>query len=52
LRTSVVSGGVLCILGSGILAAALPRFIRYDSEEGLKRKQREEALHKLAAEAG
>ncbi len=51
LRTSVVSGGVLCLLGSGVLAAALPGFIRYDREEGLERKRREEVLQKAATEA-
>ena len=43
LRASVISGGVLCVLGTGVLAAALPAFLRYDSREGLARKQREEA---------
>ncbi|MBY0503611.1 MAG: MFS transporter [Bryobacteraceae bacterium] len=31
LQVSVVSGGVLCVLGSGLLALLLPKFIRYDS---------------------
>src|SRR5262249_42692082 len=43
LRASVVSGGVMCVLGSGLLGLVLPRFIRYDSREGRKRKQEEEA---------
>lgn len=43
LRTSVVSGGVLCVLGAGVLALLLPKFIRYDGREGLARKQAEEA---------
>ena len=30
-RTSVVSGGVLCVAGTAALALALPRFWRYDS---------------------
>ena len=42
LRASVVSGGVLCVLGAGALALLLPRFIRYDGREGLARKQAEE----------
>lgn len=29
-RTSVVSGGVLCVLGTALLAFALPLFWRYD----------------------
>ena len=43
LRASVVSGGVLCVVGSGVLALALPLFTRYDGREGLKHKQAEEA---------
>ena len=43
LRTSIVSGGVLCVLGTGLLALALPGFIRYDGREGLRRKEEEEA---------
>ena len=43
LRASVVSGGVLCVLGAGVLALLLPKFIRYDGREGLARKQAEEA---------
>jgi MFS family permease len=30
-RTSIVSGGVLCVLGSAILGVALPAFRRYDA---------------------
>lgn len=43
LRASVVSGGVLCVLGSGLLALLLPKFISYDGREGLARKEQEEA---------
>jgi MFS family permease len=43
LRGSVVSGGVLCVLGSGLLAFLLPAFIKYDGREGLIRKHAEEA---------
>ncbi|MCA1591476.1 MAG: MFS transporter [Acidobacteria bacterium] len=42
-RASVVSGGLLCVVGSGLLALALPAFLRYDGREGLARKQSEEA---------
>jgi hypothetical protein len=31
-----------------VLAAALPAFLRYDSHEGLARKQREEAARAAA----
>ncbi len=41
-RTSVVSGGVLCVLGSILLAVLLPSFLRYDGQEGLARKRAEE----------
>ncbi len=43
LRASVVSGGVLCVIGCGVLALLLPKFISYDGREGLARKQAEEA---------
>ena len=33
LQASVVSGGVLCILGAGVLSILLPRFIHYDSRQ-------------------
>jgi MFS family permease len=42
-RTSIISGGVLCVVGTGLLAMALPAFLHYDGREGLARKQREEA---------
>nr|WP_091561738.1 MFS transporter [Micromonospora pattaloongensis] len=40
---SVISGGVLCVLGTLALAAALPKFLRYDGRDGLARKQAEDA---------
>ncbi|HEY2394238.1 MAG TPA: MFS transporter [Candidatus Angelobacter sp.] len=43
IRTSVVSGGILCVLGTAVLAAVFPAFIHYDGREGLLRKHREEA---------
>ncbi len=49
LRTSVVSGGVLCVIGSGLLALLLPAFINYDGRAGLKQKRAEEAERILAA---
>lgn len=42
IRTSVVSGGVLCVVGTGLLAVALPAFLRYDGRAGLARKREEE----------
>jgi hypothetical protein len=35
---SIVWGGVLCVVGTAALAAAMPAFLRYDGREGLKRK--------------
>lgn len=47
-RFSIISGGILCVLGTGALAALLPAFVRYDGREGRRRKQEEEAA-RLAA---
>ena len=33
-RISILSGGVLCVIGVGVLALALPRFRRYDDRVG------------------
>jgi MFS family permease len=49
-RTSVVSGGVLCIVGTGLLALALPAFLRYDGRQGMAVKQAADA--RRAAGAG
>jgi MFS family permease len=46
LRTSIISGGILCVLGTGILSFALPAFVRYDGRQGVARKQAEEANRK------
>jgi len=43
-RTSVVSGGILCVVGTAIISALLPQFIRYDGREGVRQKELEEAL--------
>jgi hypothetical protein len=32
-RTSIVSGGIACIVGAGVLALLLPRYRRYDAKE-------------------
>ncbi|MGI8787007.1 MAG: MFS transporter [Pyrinomonadaceae bacterium] len=42
-KTSIIIGGVLTVLGTIILALLLPQFIKYDGREGLKRKESEEA---------
>ena len=41
-RTSVVSGGILCVIGSVIVGSLLPVFIKYDGRAGLARKEKEE----------
>lgn len=51
LRASVVSGGLMCVIGACALALFLPGFIRYDGREGLKRKQIEEAERAAAISA-
>jgi hypothetical protein len=46
---SVISGGVLCVLGTVALAAALPRFVRYDGRDGVARKRVEDEARAAAA---
>lgn len=41
-RTSILSGGILCVLGTAALAMTLPAFLKYDGREGVLRKQYEE----------
>ena len=36
LRASIVSGGVLCVVGTAVLAAVLPQFWNYDATEGAR----------------
>jgi MFS family permease len=43
-RTSIVSGGVLCVVGTAVISALIPQFIRYHGATGLKQKELEEAL--------
>ena len=51
LRTSIVAGGVLCAAGCFGLAMLLPKFIAYDSREGVRRRELDEALLARANEA-
>jgi MFS family permease len=39
---SIVWGGVFCVAGTVALAAALPRFVRYDGRDGQARKRAED----------
>ena len=52
IRTSVVSGGILCVLGTGLLLLALPAFRTYDGRAGLVRKREEEEDARAHALAG
>jgi len=49
---SIVVGGVLCLVGTVALAAAMPAFLRYDGREGLKRKIAEDEAWAARAQAG
>lgn len=44
LQTSIVSGGILCVVGTAVVSLLIPEFISYDGREGLKTKATEEAL--------
>ena len=43
-RFSVVSGGLACLAGIGLLAAAVPGLLRYDAKTAAERAERERAL--------
>jgi MFS family permease len=43
-RTSIVSGGVLCVIGTAIISLMIPEFIRYHGAAGIKQKEFEEAM--------
>ncbi len=49
-KTSIVSGGILTIVGTIVLAILLPKFITYDGREGLRRKKEEEDLRQAELE--
>ncbi|HTX62525.1 MAG TPA: MFS transporter [Acidimicrobiales bacterium] len=40
LRAAIVSGGVLCVVGSALLSLALPTFWRYDATSGRRHRTR------------
>lgn len=42
LKTSIISGGVLTIVGTIVLAILLPKFVAYDGREGMKLKKAED----------
>ncbi len=43
-KTSIIAGGVLTVVGTIALAIFLPKFITYDGREGIKRKKEAEEL--------
>jgi MFS family permease len=43
-RTSIVSGGILCVVGTAIISMLIPDFIRYHGAAGIKQKELEEAM--------
>jgi hypothetical protein len=45
-KTAVVSGGVMTVAGTIILAILLPRFIKYDGREGRMHKIFEEEVRR------
>lgn len=47
LRTSIVSGGILCVVGTGLISLLLPQFINYDGRQGVKQKELEEAEREM-----
>jgi MFS family permease len=42
-KTAIVSGGILCVVGVVLSSAFLPKFITYDGREGIKQREIEEA---------
>jgi MFS family permease len=43
-RASIVSGGILCVVGTAIISLLIPEFIRYHGVAGIKQKELEEAM--------
>ncbi len=41
---SVVSGGLACVAGAALLAAAVPSFIRYDSQDAITAAESREVV--------
>ena len=47
-RTSVVSGGILCVVGTLVISALIPQFVRYDGREGIRQRELEEAMRETS----
>ena len=43
-RASIISGGILCVVGTAIISLLIPEFIRYHGAAGIKQKELEEAM--------
>jgi MFS family permease len=43
-RTSIVSGGILCVVGTAIISLLIPEFIKYHGAAGIRQKELEEAM--------
>ena len=48
-RTSIVSGGILCVLGTAVISTLIPQFISYHGSAGIKQKELEEAMREAEA---
>ena len=42
-KTAIVSGGILCVVGVVLSSVLLPKFITYDGREGIRQREIEEA---------
>ena len=51
IRTSIVSGGILCVVGTGVLMLVLPAFRAYDGRHGLAKKKEDEDARNVALES-
>jgi len=50
-RTSIVSGGILCVIGSALISWLIPEFIRYHGAAGIRQKELEEAMRETETSA-
>lgn len=50
-RTSIVSGGIFCVVGSALISWLIPEFIRYHGAAGIRQKELEEAMRETEAAA-
>lgn len=50
-RTSIVSGGILCVVGSALISFLIPEFIRYHGAAGIQQKELEEAMRETETAA-